>query len=44
MRPRVQIPGPRPFLYLKSAISLVVGVSFIPPYHNFLQTNQTGAV
>jgi hypothetical protein len=24
VRPRVQIPGPRPFLYLKSAISVEV--------------------
>src|SRR6266849_6709098 len=35
VRPRVQIPGPRPFRYSKSAIFESLGSHLHQPYHNF---------
>src|SRR6266571_980544 len=43
VRPRVQIPGPRPFLYSKSAISGVVWSQRHTAGSNFLRSNQTEA-
>jgi len=41
VRPRVQIPGPRPVSYSKSAIE--TRVTDTPPYHNFLRIIETAA-
>ena len=43
VRPRVQIPGPRPFLYSNRRFPSLSGVNGTQPDHNFLRSNQTEA-
>src|SRR5439155_25838672 len=43
VRPRVQIPGPRPFLYSNERFPSVSGVNGTQPDHNFLRSNETEA-